>query len=91
MGRAYESRALWERAGIGIRNGLKIRRPKGIVGSSPTAPTMNNNKYPGHGRRPNCIGITPFMQKQIDEDTCEEHGVFCCPECFDMRPIDEEE
>jgi hypothetical protein len=24
------------------------------------------------------------IHQQIREDTCEEHGVFCCDECFDM-------
>ena len=52
---------------------------------------MGDSMNPDRERRPNCSGITPFVQKQIDEDTCEEHGVFCCPECFDMRPIDEDE
>lgn len=25
------------------------------------------------------------------EDTCKLHGVYLCPECFDMTPIDEGE
>jgi hypothetical protein len=24
------------------------------------------------------------VQRQIAEDTCEKHGVFCCPDCFDL-------
>ena len=31
---------LWECGGIGIRNGLKIRRPRGREGSSPSTPTI---------------------------------------------------
>lgn len=25
-----------------------------------------------------------WVKQQIDEDTCEEHNVFCCPLCFRM-------
>jgi hypothetical protein len=25
-----------------------------------------------------------WVKQQIDEDTCEEHNVFCCPLCFKM-------
>lgn len=28
------------------------------------------------------------MRKQVAEDTCEEHGVFCCDICFDMTPVE---
>jgi hypothetical protein len=24
------------------------------------------------------------VEKQVAEDTCDEHGVFCCSRCFDM-------
>lgn len=24
------------------------------------------------------------IQRQVEEDTCKKHGVFCCEECFDM-------
>jgi hypothetical protein len=27
---------------------------------------------------------TLSLGEQIAEDTCTEHGVFCCPSCFDM-------
>ena len=30
-----------------------------------------------------CCGYTT-LARQIDEDTCEAHGVFCCTDCFDM-------
>jgi hypothetical protein len=25
--------------------------------------------------------------EQMNEDTCEEHDVFCCPVCFDQTPV----
>jgi len=33
-----------------------------------------------------------LLRQQIDEDTCDAHGIFCCDECFDMHPhVDDEE
>lgn len=33
-------------------------------------------------------GLT--IEEQIAEDTCEEHDVFCCPQCFDMSVPDDD-
>jgi hypothetical protein len=30
------------------------------------------------------------FQRQITEDTCEDHGAFCCPVCFDLKPVEKE-
>jgi hypothetical protein len=30
-----------------------------------------------------------FVKKQVEDDTCEEHGEFCCFECFNMEPAGE--
>lgn len=30
------------------------------------------------------ITVKDHLNEQLDEDTCAEHGVFCCPQCFDM-------
>jgi hypothetical protein len=26
-----------------------------------------------------------WLELQISEDTCKEHDIFCCEECFDME------
>lgn len=31
------------------------------------------------------------VQRQIDEDTCEEHNVFCCPLCTDQTVVERED
>lgn len=31
-----------------------------------------------------------WVRKQINQDTCEAHGVFCCDECFDMTTSEDE-
>lgn len=28
-----------------------------------------------------------YFRKQVAEDTCAEHSMFCCPECFDMEAV----
>ena len=28
-------------------------------------------------------------RRQIEEDTCATHGVWCCPKCFDMTTGEE--
>lgn len=28
-----------------------------------------------------------FVQRQEAEDTCATHGVFCCPQCFNMSIV----
>lgn len=30
-----------------------------------------------------------FVEAQVQEDTCEQHGIFCCEQCFDMTPVEE--
>jgi len=30
--------------------------------------------------------VAKQVEKQVAEDTCKEHGVFCCPICFNMNP-----
>jgi hypothetical protein len=34
-----------------------------------------------------CSNINQALQKS--EDTCSEHGVWLCEECFDLKPIEE--
>lgn len=45
-------------------------------------PAVAASGNPGGGS-----GKLVSMQEQIEEDTCGEHGVFCCVECFDMSAV----
>jgi hypothetical protein len=33
------------------------------------------------------LSIRDEVQRQMDEDTCAEHGVFCCASCFNLKPM----
>jgi hypothetical protein len=33
------------------------------------------------------LAIRENVRKQMDEDTCQEHRVFCCRLCFNLSPM----